>query len=114
MAPEDVEWVAGTVPATAGHLAAAGVLGAGLPGLRVWMLDLDLTPLGERPEVFARNDRLLRLEQPDLDASGFTADDRSFLARFIGTPALYHTPALAAAFAAQARQNIAHVLTKAN
>jgi predicted metal-dependent HD superfamily phosphohydrolase len=118
---EEVDWVAGTIEATADHLAAAGAILAGsgpattpppLPDrARPCVLDLDLSPLGEPPAAFARNTELLRLERLDLDDNGWRRCVRAFLARLHAAPRLYRTPAVAAAFETQAKANIARALS---
>jgi predicted metal-dependent HD superfamily phosphohydrolase len=118
MPAEEVDWVAGTIEATADHLAAAEATlaeadaGAAPPLLaraRLWVLDLDLSPLGEAPAAFARNTGLLRLERPDLDAA-WRRCLHAFLARLHAAPRLYRTPAVEAAFGARAKANVARAL----
>ncbi len=120
MPAEEVEWVAGTIEATADHLAAAEATlaeadaGAARPLLaraRLWVLDLDLSPLGEAPAAFARNTGLLRLERPDLDEGAWSRCVRAFLARIHAAPRLYRTRAVRAAFEARAKANIARALS---
>ena len=113
---EEIDWVAGTIEATADHLASAeAILAEGAPTplarARLWMLDLDLTPLGEAPAAFARNTTLLRLECPDLDDAAWERRLRAFLAQLQATPQLYRTPAVEAAFEARAKTNIARALS---
>ncbi len=112
---EEVEWVAGTIQATADHLASAeAILAEGAPAplarARLWVLDLDLSPLGEPPGVFARNTELLRLERPDLDEGSWRRLLHAFLARLHAAPRLYRTPAVRAAFEARAKANITRAL----
>ena len=120
MTAEEVDWVAGTIEATADHLASAratlaeGALGATSPLLaraRLWVLDLDLSPLGEPPAAFARNTGLLRLERPDLGDAAWRRLLRAFLARLHAAPLLYRTPAVGAAFEERAKANIARALS---
>jgi len=117
---EEVDWVAGTIEATADHLASAkATLPEGAPGAappllaraRLWVLDLDLSPLGERPAAFARNTELLRLERPDLGDAAWRRLLRAFLARLQAAPRLYRTPAVGAVFEHQAKANIAQTLS---
>ena len=114
---EEVDWVAGTIEATADHLtSAAAILAEGEPAplarARLWMLDLDLTPLGEPTADFVRNTRLLRLERPDLDDGAWERHLLAFLAPLQTAPRLYRTPVIEATFAAQAKANIAQVLSR--
>ena len=115
---QEADWVAGTLEATADHLAAAEAIiaehGPAVPPLaraRLWVLDLDLSPLGEAPAVFARNTALLRLERPDLDDGAWARSLRALLARLHAAPRLYRTPAVRAAFEARAKANIARGLS---
>ena len=116
MPAEEVDWVAGTIEATADHLASAeAILAEGTPTplvrARLWMLDLDLTPLGEAPAAFVRNTKLLRLECPGLDDDGWARRLRAFLARLHAAPRLYRTPAVGAAFEARAKANISRAFS---
>lgn len=105
----DVAWVSDTILATADHLACNDA--SSLPArLRLWMLDLDLTPLGERPIVFARNSRALRRESAGLDEAEWHRRRIAFLGQIRAAPRIYRSPPLAAAFEAQARENIASAL----
>lgn len=108
-------WVAATILATRDHLGyAAGVGGRPdrLEALRLHMLDLDLTPLGEAPRLFDRNAELLRVEAAHLDDAAFETARLRMLRRFTAAPAIYRTPALAARFEAQARDNLARHLAE--
>ena len=63
LSDEDRQWVADTIRATADHLAYPDPA-ADAPlreRARLWVLDLDLTPLGEADADFDRNTELLRL-----------------------------------------------------
>jgi predicted metal-dependent HD superfamily phosphohydrolase len=115
-------WVADTIRATADHLAypapAKGEADAERQWLsaplreraRLWVLDLDLTPLGEIAAEFDRNTELLRLESPQVSDAQFEAGTRGFLKRFSDAPRVYRSPTLAAHFEAQARANFAREL----
>ena len=74
--------------------------------MRLWLLDLDLSPIGEEPEVFDRNGRGLRAEARHLDDATFTHGQRAFLARLGAAPRLLRHPQLHAAFEPRARANI--------
>jgi predicted metal-dependent HD superfamily phosphohydrolase len=105
----DVDWVAATIEATADHLASrdSSTLRS---RLRLWLLDLDLTPLGEQPELFARNTRRLRAEYRHLREADWQRGRLAFLRKLQSAPALYRSGPLAAAFEHQARCNIAREL----
>jgi predicted metal-dependent HD superfamily phosphohydrolase len=105
-------WVEGTIRATADHLGAAPE-----PGMdpaawaaRAWMLDLDLTPIGEAPAEFQANTARLRREYRHLDDTAWEAGRIGFLRMLAARPALYRSPPLAAAFEAAARANLAREL----
>lgn len=105
----NVDWVFETILATADHLAAReATTRAGR--LRLWMLDLDLTPLGEPSELFARNTRRLRTEYRHLPEDEWQRNRLAFLRKLLTAPALYRSAPLAAAFERQARRNIAREL----
>jgi predicted metal-dependent HD superfamily phosphohydrolase len=115
-------WVADTIRATADHLAypapaktpadaerawRSGPLRA---RARLWVLDLDLTPLGELKADFDRNTELLRREAPQLSDAQFAAGTRGFLKKLSDAPRVYRSPTLAAHFEEQARANFAREL----
>lgn len=112
LAARDVDWVAETILATADHLAPR-------PGFTLrqramlWMLDLDLTPLGEEPALFARNTRALRVEYRHVPEDEWQRRRIAFLRKLQAAPALYRSQPIAAAFAAQARRNIAREVSRA-
>ena len=112
MPAAQVAWVAATIEATAHHLAVTDA-SSELARLRLWMLDLDLTPLGERPAVFARNTRALRLEFAALDETEWCRRRDTFLRQLAATARIYRSAPLAAAFEQQARRNISHALQSA-
>jgi predicted metal-dependent HD superfamily phosphohydrolase len=110
---EDRRWVERTILATKDHLAAPPEAAAVTARSRLrekahqWMLDLDLTPLGDSPEVFDRNTRLLRAESGHLSDEEWTASMLSFGRIFLDAPHIYQTPTLAAIYESAARGNLA-------
>ena len=100
-------WVAETIRATADHLGAARATDLGVAGgyARQWVLDLDLTPLGEEPDIFDGNMGLLRAEaahdpmRPDRDPL------IPALRHFASAQPLYRCAPIASAFEAAARGN---------
>jgi predicted metal-dependent HD superfamily phosphohydrolase len=104
-----VDWVAGTIEATANHLAWRD-RSTQRARLRLWLLNLDLTPLGEQPELFARNTRRLRAEYRHLPEAEWESGRLSFLRKLHAAPRLFRSAPLAAAFEQQARRNIAREL----
>jgi predicted metal-dependent HD superfamily phosphohydrolase len=111
LSPADVDWVAATIEATSDHLASRDA-STQRARLRLWLLDLDLTPLGEEPELFARNTRRLRAEYRHLREADWEGGRLAFLRKLQTAPALFRSAPLAAAFEAQARWNIARELGK--
>ena len=108
----DRNWVADTIRATADHVAYPDPVATAplRERARVWVLDLDLTPLGEADADFDRNTELLRLEVPHLTDAQYDAGRLAFLRRLSNAPLVYRTPTLAAQFEAQARANFARQL----
>lgn len=108
----DVGWVAETIRATADHLAARPI-GTLRQRARRWMLDLDLTPLGDEPALFNRNTRALRVEYRHLPDADWKMQRAAFLRRLQAAPDLYHSHPIAAVFAARARRNLAREVGRA-
>ena len=110
---EDRDWVARTITATSDHLAyhadpaASGAKARLREKTRLWMLDLDLTPLGDTPEAFDENSRQLRAEFAHLSSAEWRANMMEFRRRFLEAPQIYRSPVLAAHFEAAARSNLA-------
>ena len=105
----DVDWVGATIEATVNHLASRDAA-TQRARLRLWLLDLDLTPLGEPAELFARNTRRLRAEYRHLRDPEWQSGRLAFLRKLQAAPVLFRTAPLAAAFEQQARRNIAREL----
>lgn len=112
---DEVEWVAETIEATAHHLSALPAPGMPEPAwaARLWVLDLDLTPLAEQPAEFAANTRRLRCEAAHLPDMEWEAARLAFLRHMAAAPQLFRSDALAAAFEQQARRNITRELLEA-
>jgi predicted metal-dependent HD superfamily phosphohydrolase len=113
LSDEDRKWVADTILATAEHLGYTTSAGESSPAARlrerarIWVLDLDLTPLGCDPAEFDRDTASLRREAPHFSDEEWDARRRSFLRRLSEAPQIFRSPALAAIFEAPARANIA-------
>ncbi|WP_128080011.1 hypothetical protein [Roseicella frigidaeris] len=108
---KEIGWVAETIQATADHLNTPvphGERGAA----RLWLLDLDLTPIGEEATIFDRNGRGLRAEARHLDDAAFAETQRAFLARIRAAPRLLRHARLHTAFEARARANIGRALRR--
>jgi predicted metal-dependent HD superfamily phosphohydrolase len=110
----DRRWVARTIRATKDHLAYA-LDAAASPEARLreraraWVIDLDITPLGEPPDVFDDNARRLRAESKHLSDAEWRASMLTFAGRFLAAPRIYRFPELAAIFEAPARRNLARL-----
>jgi predicted metal-dependent HD superfamily phosphohydrolase len=104
-----VDWVAGTIMATADHLGTTPEPGmdAAAWAARAWMLDLDLTPLGEDPATFDANTEALRREFHHLSEAQWQQGRTAFLRRFAAAPVLFRTPALRDVFEGRTRANLA-------
>jgi predicted metal-dependent HD superfamily phosphohydrolase len=109
LSPAAVDWVSETIEATADHLAVDDA-GTQAARLRLWLLDLDLTPLGDPAESFDRSTRRLRAEYRHLRDAEWETGRLAFLHRLQAAPALFRSAPLAAAFEQQARRNIAREL----
>jgi len=100
LVPGDTAWVQAAILATADHLAYAG------QDCRVLrLLDLDLTPLAETPEAFARNTALLRREYAAVAEPAWRAGRRQVLAHFLAAGRLFRTR-LTSIYEAPARTNL--------
>lgn len=112
--PDQVAWVADTILATANHLAARPASGMAPDAwaARQWMLDLDLTPLGEAPDIFDANSAALRREFAHLPDAEWTAGRAAFLRSIAAVPRLFRTPALHEQYEAAARANFAREARK--
>jgi len=105
----EIGWVATTIEASARHLATPAGRDAAAR-LRIWFLDLDLTPLGEAAPAFRRNGQALRREAQRLGPGTYEPTERCFLSTVAAAPAILRSPRLHAAFERQARANIAAAL----
>lgn len=112
LTPAEIKWVAMTIEATAQHLAPwpSRTL---LDRARLWILDLDLTPLGERPSTFADDVRRLRAESAHLDEASWLRQRLGYLEQYVRAPRVFRTPVLARAFEARAQANLQHTFEMA-
>ena len=105
--PDARLWVADTIRATADHVGSArhidttGPLGYA----RQWVLDLDLTPLGETADVFDGNMTLLAREAVHRTTAQHRDDLQKALRHFASARPLYRCRPIERAFAAPARRN---------
>ena len=101
-------WVADTIRATADHLGVAALLDIDDPRdhARLWVLDLDLTPLGEEPIQFDRNMELLEEELTGFSQPVRRAKVLDSVGYFAKAGTLYRCPELRDAFEAKAHSNL--------
>ncbi len=109
MPATEVDWVTETIIATSDHFGQTKG-GHSWASARTWLLDLDLTPLGETADDFTRNTALLRAEYAHLAEPEWVAGRAAFLASLARHPMLFRTPILHDRFEAAARRNIAAAL----
>jgi predicted metal-dependent HD superfamily phosphohydrolase len=100
-----IERVAALVLATQHHQADDADADAWL------LLDLDLSVLGQTPARYEAYSRAIRAEYGWVDEASYRQGRRQVLAAFLTREALYRTPALHAAWEAQARINLQHEWT---
>ena len=109
---QERSWVADTIRATRNHLAYALAIeqvdaGSAIEKrARLWLLDLDLTPIGESPATFDSNTELLRAESKSASNERFEENRRAFLRQLDASPSIYSSPSLASAFEERARANV--------
>jgi predicted metal-dependent HD superfamily phosphohydrolase len=118
----DRQWVAVTIRATKDHLGYLPKFDVERPPkdggpvlrerARIWVLDLDLSTLGVGPEEFDRNTDSLRREAGQLSDEQWRAGQAKFLNRLLGAPRIYRTPTMFSLYEAEARRNIARLLTR--
>lgn len=104
LVPGDTAWAQAAILATADHV---GYAGTDCRVLR--LLDLDLSPLAERPPIFARNTAFLRREYAAAGEAEWRTGRGRVLERFAGAPAIFRTR-LGQVYEAPARENLAAAL----
>jgi len=125
MEPRDRAWVARTIRATHDHLgykARLDIEGVGddpkgaaeilRERARLWVLDLDLSPLGAAEPIFEHNTDLLRREDRCAADADWRARMLSFFERLARAPQIYRVPTLAEVYEAPARRNISRLLQR--
>lgn len=107
LVPGETGWAQAAIRATADIGATAEHAGAaGRDGRMLWLLDLLLTPLAERPDIYQRNTALIRracAQQPEAE---WREGRRRQLARLIAARPLFRTR-LGTIYEAAARENLA-------
>lgn len=114
VAPGEAAWVAATIAATRDHLAYSPEPNSepASEALRIWFLDLDLAPLGEKPATFRRNSRRLRRECPQLSDAAWADLNLAFLRKLRSAPRIFRSPVLFRAYEVNARANIAAAIAR--
>jgi predicted metal-dependent HD superfamily phosphohydrolase len=97
---DEVDWAAQAILATADHAAYAGA-----DRRIMWLLDLDLTPLAERPDIFDRNLADLQAEVSAARRAAWTRRQRVLLSRLLHDPPLFRSQ-LSHTYEAAARTNL--------
>ena len=100
-------WVADTIRATADHLGSAKMIDLDTPDgyARQWVLDLDLSPLGEAPDIFDRNMEMLAAEAMHKTELQRRADLLATLRHFASARPLFRSQPIASVLAEPARRN---------
>ena len=83
---------------------------AGKAARVLYLLDVDLSILGEAPEVFDAYERGVREEYAFVPEDAFRAGRATILRRFLERPHLYETQRLRAVYEEPARKNLARSL----
>ncbi len=122
LSSEDRVWVAVTIRATKDHLAYLPAIdvehppkgnGAALKErARVWVLDLDLSPLGDTEEVFDRNTANLKREAGSTPEAKARAGQMHFLAKLMNAPRIFRIPTMFEIYEEQAQINIRRLMAR--
>lgn len=70
------------------------------------LLDVDLSILGARPQVFDAYEDQIRAEYAAVPVADFRSNRRRILQGFLDRPKIYHTPEFGTRLEAQARENL--------
>jgi len=76
------------------------------------VIDVDLSILGEAPEVFARFEEEIRREYAWVEEAAYVAGRAAVLRSFTARPSIYGTPLFRARYEARARMNLAASLER--
>jgi predicted metal-dependent HD superfamily phosphohydrolase len=76
------------------------------------VLDIDMSILAERPEVFDAYEDAVRAEYAVVDDASFAAGRSAFVRSTLERPVIFHTPELAARWDAAARTNLRRALER--
>jgi len=74
------------------------------------LADIDLTGLGQAPELFDRDGRAIRQEYAHVPEDQFGPGRVNLLERFLDRPHVYYTPEIRKRYEAQARANLSRAL----
>ena len=112
LSSDDRLWVANTIIATADHGNARLDLRDPRQQCQQWVLDLDLSRLGEIAETFDENVALLHAEALPCRDANWNASLLRSLRHFTRLYPLYRSPPIARAFTEQAHQNLERHLAR--
>lgn len=104
VASEVVLRVASHVRATKDHVATS-------PDAQL-VIDVDLSILGESPEVYARFEADIRREYAWVPPAAYASGRAAVLRKFLARPAVYGTPLFRARYEARARENLAAAIAR--
>ncbi len=104
VAADAVERIASSIRATKDHVATSS--DAAL------VIDVDLSILGERAEVFERFEQAIRREYGWVETKLYAAGRTAVLRKFLERPVIYHTPWFRDRFERAARSNIATAIER--
>jgi predicted metal-dependent HD superfamily phosphohydrolase len=104
VAPEAIARIAAHVRATKDHVATS-------PDAQL-VIDVDLSILGESPEVYARFEDAIRREYAWVPPADYAAGRAAVLGQFLARAAVYGTPLFRARYEARARENVAAAIAK--
>jgi predicted metal-dependent HD superfamily phosphohydrolase len=76
------------------------------------LVDIDLSILGQDPEVFDEYERGIRTEYAHVEDPAFRAGRAGILERFLERPVIFSTPPMREKYEGRARQNIARSIAR--
>ncbi len=74
------------------------------------LLDIDLSILGQQPDVFSEYEENIRREYSFIDDVTFLSRRKKFMSRFLQRPFIFHSDFFRNKYEVQARKNLSHLL----